>query len=398
MVKAPQKAKDMKKFNGIKWGFLISTSIALSGAIAAWIVVPEVRCSLGWKSEACPVHDKDVSFLVQSEDGRSIGDVKVQVLAQGPPEIHYTDSNGYAVVKITNKGTVRVSLEKPDYPVQNLTINLENDQNTVRIIRLNKQSSDPKVQSVAKISDIIATQPSPETTPSVPVPSPMPSVSTFVGDKGVLFKNKQGSLTAQSEKERYPFILGNPGMIDLQLDDVSNEALVKLYRDSGNGTPVNYPDVEESATRSKPGVISKRLETGKYFITVVRKGGDTKYRLSGVNYTERTRDLGALKFNSPSGENSTLTTDNRRQFYRFNLGSPGVVTLGLKDVQNETAIALYKDNGDGLPRSYPESTDTATNIKQGKIETRLETGNYVIAVDRQGGDTSYSLSVSSASP
>jgi hypothetical protein len=398
MVKTPQKTTNTTKFNWTKWGFLLGTPIALCGAIAALIVVPEIRCGLGWKSEACPVHDKEVSFVVQSEDGRSLPDVKVLVFAKGPPETYNTDSNGYAIIQITNKGTVRISLEKQQYPVQNFTINLENDQSTVRIIRLSKETDAPKVQSVAKISDIITAQSSPEPSASIPVPNPTPSASSLPGDIGVIFKNKQGILTGQLEKEKYEFSLGNPGIVDFHLDDVSNEVLFNLYKDSGDGTPRNYPEVEESATRSKPGLISKRLDTGKYFIIAIRKGGDTKYTLSGINYTERTKDIGALKFNIPAVEISSLTMDNRRQFYRFSLGSPGLVTLGLKDVQNETEIALYKDNGDGLPESYAESVDTATNVKQGKIEKKLATGNYVIVVGMQGGGTSYSLSVSAVSP
>lgn len=395
MVKTPDKAQEKKKFNYTKWAFILGTPLALIAAGAAVVVVPEIRCGLGWKSEICPVHDKDVSFVVQSEDGRSLDGVKVQVFATGAPEVHYTDSNGYAIVKITNKGTVRVALEKQQYPVQNLTINLENDQNTVRIIRLSKETDAPNVQSVAKISDIIALSPSPS--PSVS-PSPTPSVVAIAGDKGTLFKNQQGDLTAQAGKQKYSFTLGNPGIVDLYLKDVSNEVVLGLYVDSGNGTPRAYPEEEVSATRSKPGWMRRRLETGKYYVVVSRKGGDTKFALSGVNYTDRTKDLGAIGFNVPTGEKASLNTDNRQQFYRFRLGSPSVLGLSLTDVQNETSIKLYADDGTGLPRNYHEVEDTATSAKPGKIERKLETGSYVVVVGIQGGDTNYSLSVNAAAP
>jgi hypothetical protein len=395
MVKTPSKAEEKKKFNYTKWGFVVGMPVALLAAGAALVVVPEIRCGLGWKSETCPVHDKDVSFVVQSEDGRSLDGVKVQVFAQGAPEVHYTDSNGYAIVKITNKGTVRVALEKQQYPVQNLTINLENDQNTVRIIRLNKGTDAPNVQSVAKISDIIALSPSPSPSAS---PSPTPSVLTFTGDKGTLFKNQQGDLTAQAGKQKYSFTLGNPGIVDLYLKDVSNEVVLGLYADSGNGTPKNYSEAEVSATRSKPAWIRKRLETGKYYVIAFRKEGDTKFTLSGVNYTDRTKDLGAIGFNVPTGEKASLNADNRQQFYRFSLGSPSVLGLSLTDVQNETSIKLYADDGTGLPKNYPEAEETATSSKPGKIERKLETGSYIVVVGIQGGDTNYSLSVNAASP
>ena len=390
MVKTPTKVEEKKKFNYTKWGFLI----ALLATGAALVVVPEIRCGIGWKSDVCPVHDKDVSFVVQSEDGRSLPDVKVLVFAQGPPEIHNTDSNGYAIIRITNKGTVRISLEKQQYPVQNFTINLENDQNTVRIIRLNKETGAPNVQSVAKISDMLAAQSSP--TPASP--SPTPSVLAFTGDKGTLFRNQAGELTAQNGKPRFGFTLGNPGIVDLYLNDVSNEVTLGLYADSGNGTPQSYSVAEDAATRSKPGLIRRRLETGKYFVIPIRKGGDTKFTLSGVNYTDRTKDLGAIGFSAPMGEKASLNLDNRYQYYRFTLGSPSLVSLNLSDVQNETSISLYADDGSGLPRSYSEATDTSTTAKVGKIEKKLETGKYIIGVARQGGDTNYSLSISAASP
>ena len=389
MVKTPTKAEEKKKFNYTKWGFL--TALLATGA--ALVVVPEIRCGIGWKSDVCPVHDKDVAFVVQSEDGRSLPDVKVLVFAQGPPEIHNTDSNGYATIKITNKGTVRISLEKQQYPVQNFTINLENDQNTVRIIRLNKETGAPNVQSVAKISDV----PTPQSSPSL-APSLTPSVLAFTGDKGTLFKNQAGELTAQNGKPRYGFTLGNPGIVDLYLNDVSNEVTLGLYVDSGNGTPQSYSVAEDAATRSKPGLIRRRLETGKYFVVPIRKGGDTKFTLSGVNYTDRTKDLGAIGFNAPAGEKASLNLDNRHQYYRFTLGSPSLISLNLSDVQNETSISLYADDGSGLPRSYSEATDTSTTAKVGKIEKKLETGKYIIGVARQGGDTNYSLSIGATAP
>lgn len=50
-----------------------------------------------------------------------------------------------------------------------------------------------------------------------------------------------------------------------------------------------------------------------------------------------------------------------------------------------------------LPKSYAVAEKTATSAVPGKIEQKLETGNYVVMVGIQGGDTNYSLSVN-ASP
>jgi hypothetical protein len=223
-------------------------------------------------------------------------------------------------------------------------------------------------------------------------------VLPFTGDKGTLFKNQQGDLTAQAGKQKYSFTLGNPGIVDLYLKDVSNEVVLGLYLDNGSGVPRNSAEVEDSATRSKPGLIRRRLETGKYYVIALRKGGDTKFTLSGVNYTDRTKDLGALSFNVPAGEKASLNADNRQQYYRFSVGSPSVLSFSLTDVQNETSMKLYADDGTGLPKYSAEAEDTATSAKPGKIERKLGTGNYIVGINMQGGDTNYSLSVNAAAP
>lgn len=367
------------RFNYALWGLIV----AVVGVIAAVVVIPEVRCFIGWKSEVCVVPQQDVEILVLGQTGEALPGVTVRVFAKGPPEILSTDNNGYATVKIANKGTARVFLNKIDYPVQNFIINLANEQNTLRTITLSK-SGQPDV----KIDPSVPTS-TPSSTPTL-IPTP-------TGKTDVLL-NVKNSLSSVKDKDRYEFTLGNPAIVNLYLEGVDNETFIELYGEDGNGSPRNSTIVEDTATQSKSGKINMPLESGKYFVSIRRKGGDTSYKLQGINYTARSKDLGSLKTGTPSDHKSSLDRENRQQFYRFNLGNPGTVNLELKGVQNETWMGLYNDNGRGLPRSSTITENIATSPKPGNIETKLPTGDYIILVSRKGGDTPYSLSVSTTAP
>lgn len=366
-------------FNYALWGLIL----AVVGTIAAVVAIPDVRCFIGLKSEVCVVPQQDVELLVRGQTGEALPGVKVRVAAKGPPEILFTDSNGYATVRIASKGTARVSLEKLGYPVQDFIINLANEQNTLRTITLSK-SGQPDV----KLDSLVP----PSTPSSTPTPSP-----TSTGKTDVLL-NAESRLSSVKDKDRYEFTLGNPAIVNFYLEEVDNETLIELYGADGNGSPRNSTITEDTATQSKSGQINVSLESGKYFVSIRRKGGDTSYKLLGINYTARNKDLGSLKIGVTRDDKSSLDRENRQQFYRFNLGNPGTVNLELKGVQNETWMGLYNDNGRGLPRSSTITENTATSPKPGNIETKLPTGDYIILVSRKGGDTPYSLSVSTTAP
>jgi hypothetical protein len=136
-------------FNYVKWGFIV----ALVGTIGTVLTVPEIRCSIGLLADTCAIVQKEVDFITQSETGKALAGVTVQVIAIGAPEIQYTDSNGYVKAKIASRGDVRINLSKSGYPVQDFNINLANDQNTVRIIRF-ATSGQPDVSSVPTIPPV----------------------------------------------------------------------------------------------------------------------------------------------------------------------------------------------------------------------------------------------------
>jgi hypothetical protein len=148
-----------KKFSFALW----SLGVAVVGVIATILTVPEVRCSIGLLAETCPAPAKVVDLITQAETGEALAGVKLQVIGIGVPESQYTDTNGYAKINVSNRGDVRVILSKDKYPTQDFYINLANDQNTVRIVRL-ASSGKPQVSSSATVPPVPTTASSKEIT------------------------------------------------------------------------------------------------------------------------------------------------------------------------------------------------------------------------------------------
>jgi hypothetical protein len=131
-----------KKFNYVKWGFIVATI----GTIGTVLAVPEIRKVIGFGGDTSASSQKEVELITQTETGEALAGVRVQFIAKGAPENQYTDSNGYAKVKIASVGDVRINLTKTGYPVQDFNINLANDRDTTRTIRLTK-TGQPEVRS-----------------------------------------------------------------------------------------------------------------------------------------------------------------------------------------------------------------------------------------------------------
>jgi len=173
-----------KKINYAKWTLICSIVLALISTIVA-IAYPEIRCKLGLGLSNCAVNSqKEVELISQAETGEAIAGVMVKVIAKGPPEVQYTDSNGYAKVAISSTGDVHVNLSKSGYTNQDFFINLANDQNTVRIIRFNR-SGKPEISSAPTITQALQTIKLSSPISQVPAPpSPViaPIIATYEND------------------------------------------------------------------------------------------------------------------------------------------------------------------------------------------------------------------------
>ena len=174
----------------VNYTLILFIFVLFISAMAIGVSIPEIRCKIIWDSKVCGVTQKEVELITQIHTGEALAGVKIQVIAQGPPEVQYTDSSGYAKVRIPSKGDVRVNLSKSGYPSQDVTINLE----IVRIIRF-----DPSGQ-LQSVSCLPLPTSSVSPNPSTPKPQPAPSINN-----DLLTKSVKGNLSPQNEKERYYF-------------------------------------------------------------------------------------------------------------------------------------------------------------------------------------------------
>jgi hypothetical protein len=217
----PQRKKNNGRINYTKWAFMLGIPAALISALAAVVVVPEIRCGIGWKAESCAARNQPIEIITQDETGTVLSGVRVQVVSQGTPEVQSTDNNGYVQVQIPSRGKVFVILSKEDYPTQNITIDLENEQSTIRRVTLSKsgiaqvqQASDPNISSQqrdqAQQASISGDVPLPTSTNSLSS-SAEPNANSFTGNPGIFpskyiakwkgtvtFTNSETKSTAQS--------------------------------------------------------------------------------------------------------------------------------------------------------------------------------------------------------
>jgi uncharacterized protein YjbI with pentapeptide repeats len=167
-----------KKPNYTKWGIIVSLLTAIAGTGASF-TVPEVRCFIGLKSDACTAQRQEVQFITQAETGETLPGVEIKYISQGAPEVQYTDNNGFARVKVPSKGDVKLILSKKGYPTQEFTVDLQNDQSTTRTVRL-KQSGQPEITplSPGNLPTTTATPTLPNSSTPITTPNQPDSTST----------------------------------------------------------------------------------------------------------------------------------------------------------------------------------------------------------------------------
>lgn len=169
-----------RTINYTKWGFILGTPIAFFALVATAATVPEFRCTIDKTAAVCS-EKQEIALIIETENGASLSGVKIQFIALFVPEVQYTDNNGYVRVMIPSKGEVRVKLSHRDYPPQDVTINLENDQRKIRNIRLSK-SGQAKIEGSSSLLSKVIPTPSPSSSSSsspssITVP-PTPTATT----------------------------------------------------------------------------------------------------------------------------------------------------------------------------------------------------------------------------
>jgi hypothetical protein len=227
------------KVNYGKWSVILGIPIALLGSIAAVVAVPDIGCRVGFNLPSCAVPLKEVELFTQAETGEFLPGVKIQFMAKGAPEVQYTDNNGYAKVQMPSRGDVRVNLNKAGYPVQEFTINLENPQPPVRLIRFS-QSGQPKVEQVEStpVPAPPVSSPSSTTLPPSSPPTNSPTTTSTQSNEDIFFQLK--GCRRENETLKCEFFV----------TDQSQDRTLYMYAKSSNSSRIIDPQGNQYVAKS----------------------------------------------------------------------------------------------------------------------------------------------------
>jgi Bacterial pre-peptidase C-terminal domain len=202
-------------------------------------------------------------------------------------------------------------------------------------------------------------------------------------------------------RDIYRFQLNsNNDTIALALTGLTADADIYISRDANNNGV--YDPGEAIGYAYSPGTTSditylQGMLPGTYYVQVVQYRGDTNYTLgistSLGNSNNSPADIGPLNtWRSVSG---TLTANDAIDYYHFSLAATTNLTLNASGLTNRANVLVIQDaNNDGIWNSgdfvrQTISSDGTVNL------SGLGAGNYFLGTFRTGGDTSYTLQLSS---
>ena len=99
-----------------KWTIYLGILISII-ALGASVTTPEVRKVFGLETNQSSNDSemKEVELTVQTDSKEPLLDVNVEFKSQGAPGTIFTDSNGYAKIKIPTTTDVQVTLRKEGF-------------------------------------------------------------------------------------------------------------------------------------------------------------------------------------------------------------------------------------------------------------------------------------------
>ncbi len=206
-------------------------------------------------------------------------------------------------------------------------------------------------------------------------------------------------LTSKDQEKSYFFTIDKPSNVSLYLDQVTNQVGMWLYVDTNGNGIIDYGEQIDStsAYSTSTGTISRTLGPDSYIATVNFKGGNSDYNLQIVNHTNDAINLKSLQERKTFSHTGSLNRQNRQKYYLFSLQSTSNVNVVLEQVTNQVGMWLYVDtNGNGVI-DYGEQIDSvsAYSNSTGTIKRNLGADNYMVVVQEKGGNTKYTVTMTS---
>jgi trimeric autotransporter adhesin len=200
----------------------------------------------------------------------------------------------------------------------------------------------------------------------------------------------------------YKFQLtGSNSTVSIGLKDLTADADIYVYRDAnGNGIADagEFVSYSYNSGTTPETLYLQGLGAGSYLVEVLQYLGNTNYTLdltplSGNNGTSLSTpvDLGTVTISRSVTGN--LTANDGLDYYRFSLDATSNLSVNLAGLINPANGLLIRDtNNDGVF----DAGDTVQQVLLGNGTvnlTGLAAGNYFVGMFRNGGDTSYTLSL-----
>ncbi|MBE9131916.1 MULTISPECIES: hypothetical protein [unclassified Tychonema] len=271
----------------------------------------------------------------------------------------------------------------------------------------------PPTQNEGTKNEVITSTPAADSLP--PVSSPLTPPKTpdidkkpFVEPKisrnpniGILKESRIFSdrLTSKNPERTYFFTIDKSSNVSLYLDQVTNQVGMWLYVDTNGNKIIDSGEQIDStsAYSNSTGTISRTLGPDNYIATVKFQGSNTDYNFQIVNDTNDATNVKSLQERKTFTDTLSLTRKNRQKYYLFSLESTSSVNIILDQVTNQVGIWLYVDtNGNGVidPGEQIDSASAYIN-SAGTIQKNLGKDDYILQVRETGGNTKYTLTMTS---
>ncbi len=204
---------------------------------------------------------------------------------------------------------------------------------------------------------------------------------------------RRGSVGPADETDYFRFEVPGWTSIDARLDQLSADADLRLRDQDGNIL------MESRAGNTDPEHIVMLAGPGDYFAEVYRYEGATPYRLilngeaaNAPPADEAGNDVGSARDLGDAGVTTLQATDwvgqiDKKDYYRFHVAEPSMVTVRLHDLQADADISVEDDFGSVL------ATSTEGGSRPEQIDVRLESGYYFVLIVPFAGSTNYTVEI-----
>jgi hypothetical protein len=206
---------------------VVSSFVIPIMAIVTAITNQEIRCFLRLDSgQICLSGFTKVQLVVRNKKYEPIQGVEVRFLAQGAPDVKYTDSNGFSDIQIPSREDIEITLIKDGFETLNQVVNVGNSpDDRTRTFQLKGNSLEGQASSVPVTPSVSPKIFSPALTPS---PHPAGLQETEDNDYKVQLKGCRRSNT----RVRCDLLITNLASKDrsfrLSIDDI------KIIADAGD--------------------------------------------------------------------------------------------------------------------------------------------------------------------